>query len=384
MEFEAAEEIALLLATGLIYCESQLRKAMDALPLQFSKFTDQQTYKLQIDSTDLLPDPFPFAYRSRAKTPLSSRRQPDDLTDKALRLTRLFPWDGISKSVENGFFGTSVSLRSDEGYCVRMYCNTKGEDFISSSHFSALADRPFSFPLGEIEVALVDPPEFAQNKGVPGGSSISAQAGIEVGTLGGWLRDNKEQYVGISNNHVAADLNSFWAGEPQISPGNTGQIFGYLIDAVPLRVDNPNHRIPNLADVAWLKYKDRTYLDTSINGIDPVPTGEEDLVDNFNSKGIQTPIWMCGQKSRVVQGKVVAIAARVFFHGARDYYFEDQIELDIGQPGDSGSLVLTQDGNRVGGLFFAAMKDQRTGKYRGFANPWDDVKSASGLDFIYK
>lgn len=62
---------------------------------------------------------------------------------------------------------------------------------------------------------------------------------------------------------------------------------------------------------------------------------------------------------------------QVFIHtGGKDYHFDDQIGIDIGAGGDSGSLVLGSNDNEVGGLYFA----HYPGTKFGFANKWQNVE----------
>lgn len=296
--------------------------------------------------------------------------------DEAASIATRFKSASVLEAVSSGFFGTSVARDQNGDLCVRIYGTRAALQFVENEVEPKVG-------LGvSLQFKQSGPIAFAQSISCAGGASISAQSGLETGTLGGWLRTRTDETIGITNNHVGADFNSFWSGDVIVHPGvqdsNTGQPLGHLVGAVPLRVHNPLHPIANRADVSWLRPLQSVQADQSIAG--RLPSGEVDLLNLFYSQNQPIVVWMKGKTSGPINGTMAAVRSSLFItHQNRGYLFENQLELAIGaQKGDSGSLVLTNK-NEIGGLFFA-VKDPG----EGFANPWQDVTIETGLSFDYR
>jgi hypothetical protein len=305
--------------------------------------------------------------------------------ENALRLKSFFPWEGIDSAVRAGFYGTSVGQRHGEP-CIRLYCNKDGQEYFSHKM------REFDLN-AVVDFAIGGPISFAGASTVPGGSKIRARAGMMEGTLGGWLRSVQLDTVGISNNHVAADFNNFWQRDVVVSfpKGTNGPIaIGQLARVEPIRAYDSSRNVGNLVDVAFFIPFDNQLVDRTID--DKIPQGEADLIALWDA-GVKAEVWMLGQASAeeaerngtdpVQRGHVTAVHAVAWWdRPPRKYFFEEQIEISISaKHGDSGSLVLTQGDDKIGGLFFA----YRPGiNAAGLINPWSSVKILTGLDFVYR
>jgi hypothetical protein len=302
-------------------------------------------------------------------------------------LSDLFPWQGVAAAIDAGVFGTSVGNDEHGGLCVKVYTNERGQEHLKR-HVLQRFHPEADVPICPVTVKSID---FAQARPrpCPGGESIGALGGSETGTLGGWLRKNpSRELVGISNNHVVAEFNRHGIGHPLIQPGPAdggvaADEIGQIDGVVQLKEWNGTDFATNLADVAWFRPNSSADADGQIGCTGRVPTGEEDLIRRYKTQSGTIAVWLKGRSSQAVTGSMTAIRASVFIRNAsKYYYFEDQIEITMTgiAKGDSGSLVLSDPADKLGGLFFA-LDPAQSGV--GFASSWDNVKSATGLDFWY-
>jgi len=311
-------------------------------------------------------------------------------------LSTLFPWEGIHGAIEHGIFGTSVGQDSRDERYLQVYADWKGRDFLHKSLiYNEKLMRPTSDQEIPIRIVYVESIEFAaaprpRHRPSSGGDSIGPLNGSETGTLGAWLKRNpSDTLIGISNNHIIADLNHFGVGHDVIQPGpadggTQGDVIGQIEGIGLLKEHNPFQidATLNLADVAWVRPTTPS-AGVVTSGIGPrsiLPRGEIDLIDQYKNGPLPLRIWMNGSLG-IVQGTVTGNSVCVFIQKrGKAYYFEDQIEITCSNlaHGDSGSIVLNEH-NEVGGLFFAI----RHGDLVGYANPWQAVKQATGLSFLY-
>ena len=306
-------------------------------------------------------------------------------------LSRSIPVDGVGQAIEHGLFGTAAGVDDGGRDTIRIYVSEDGEGFLREQ---ILPKAGFFLERGKFKLVPVVGGQicFARSRPVTGGSSVSPDGGIETGTLGGWLETlPSREPVGISNNHVLAECDTHPAGtgviQPGVADGGTQlDIIGTLKGAAPLKIWDPFRRkdTTNHADVAWTKADPLTNAVYTI-GSSPGPRGEVDLIAAYNDprRTQDVKVRFEGWKSHRSVGKVVGVTAIVSFReNGNDYMFTDQIELEVSniQEGDSGSLVLSDPENLVGGLVFAKRKGSSTA---AFVNPWQAVRNSSGLDFVY-
>ena len=309
-------------------------------------------------------------------------------TVEIIELCRLFPSSGLSQAIESGLFGTSVGRDPKGELCVRVYANEKGaENFLKQSD---AFDPQIAVPFFIVEVSRID--FAAVSSSCKGGSSVSPLNGTQTGTLGAWLKKKpSKDFIGVSNNHVLAEYGTFTNGHDVIHPGisasgSTNNILGNIAGVIALKVDDPSrpNDTVNNVDLAWITPQDTSCVDEFIGSSGQRPTGEKNLVAEFNSQtGAPQPVSLSGCSSGTVTGHMVAVDVTLFTkHGPDDYFFEGQMELKMSSVahGDSGSVVLTNPGDQIGGLFFA-LDPGRSGV--GFATPWQLVKNEIGFEFDY-
>lgn len=182
-----------------------------------------------------------------------------------------------------------------------------------------------------------------------GGISVGSVQ-ITAGTLGGIAVDNNTGLiVGLSNNHVL--LSSDWgdqSGLPQgeiVQPGSydggklPDDLAGYGYRGVPVKLDRDN-----LVDAAV--FKPQVDLTPEILGV----SSEPNIVEPEPGMAVVKS----GRTTGVTRGEVSVVDATVDVDGWGVARFVDQVMVEpaIMQGGDSGSLVLAEDG-RVAGLGFA-------------------------------
>jgi len=332
-------------------------------------------------SDEILHEPLRFAAGEPAIR--LNAFSPWDRTQFA-KLSGLFSWEGVAGTIDRGLFGTSVGVGSGGEPHIRVYATFQGEswfrnqilpDFFKSQGLEVLFSR-----VGRIEFA---------GASCAGGDSVGPLNGTQTGTLGAWLKKYPSQeIVGISNNHVLADFNNLQNGHPVTHPGpadggGAGDVIGELAGLVTLKQDNGLGLTTNFADVAWIAPTDLAKVTQGIGPTAILPQGEADLLDAYRKTPGSVDVWLSGRSSQQATGTVSAIRAHLFISdNGKSYHFEDQLELTMSHVahGDSGSLVITQGANNVGGLFFAIDAGSSS---TGFANPWHDVRASTGLDFSY-
>jgi hypothetical protein len=202
---------------------------------------------------------------------------------------------------------------------------------------------------------------FAQpNKGkyrpVPGGVSVGQAKVPAVGTTGCLVTKDRKLFI-LSNNHVLAmklDCTAARKGDPIIQPRDGG------ID--------PQDRIALLSEFIPIKFggTDINYVDAAIGqtnsrlvtplnkcfgkiSANPVPCRPSLLVKK------------CGRTTQLTKGKIKECNGtfKINYCRGKLALFKNQISITsltpnpFSQPGDSGSLIVTQDGNKPVGLLFA-------------------------------
>jgi hypothetical protein len=177
---------------------------------------------------------------------------------------------------------------------------------------------------------------------------------VTAGTIGAGCYDlnpfpsKPSRYYILSNNHVLADSNAANIGDPILQPGRfdggtlPGDVIGRLSRYIPIRFDGTCNTVD--AAIAEVPFH---LLDRDIYWLG-VP----------RSAAIAAQVGMIvrktGRTTSFTTGRVTAINATVNinFGGGRVARFCNQIVTnDMSEGGDSGSLVLDQEGNPVGLLF---------------------------------
>ncbi len=212
----------------------------------------------------------------------------------------------------------------------------------------------------------------------PGGVSVG-HVRITAGTLGGVVRHEDRQVV-LSNNHVLAASNGARIGDPILQPGpadsgTRDDAIATLERFVEIRFDDPmaggwslGRRLCRLAERLGLRpaaAPPRNLVDAAI--AKPL---REDFVTDSILELVRTPgiaevgagdrVRKSGRTTGVTDGRILATDATVQVDYDRYVAtFTDQLVAGpMSQGGDSGSLLLDDQGRAVGLLF--AGSDQTT------------------------
>lgn len=213
---------------------------------------------------------------------------------------------------------------------------------------------------------------------------------ITAGTLGGFVEDDKNYYM-MSNNHVFANSNQCFGGDPIVQPGpadaggSNPAVIGQL------------HRWFPLSKVAR-------------DGVDAAIATFDESVEFFNPwdyTGVgrigKTPVSNRMSVSRVIKrGRTTGVTRGTVSafeldgiqidYGTRNdpaiVTFDDQIEVvgapatrAFSQPGDSGSFIIDRDSMQVYALLYGGGTDSR-GIDRTLANFMPDVFKAMKVRLV--
>ncbi len=175
-----------------------------------------------------------------------------------------------------------------------------------------------------------------------------------AGTLGCYVRDSDERVLMLSNNHVLADENQGTPGDGIVQPGeydggqNPRDVVGSLEGFVPLDATGPN-----LVDAAVASIQKGIPIEHRVLNLTPI----------VGSRGPRSPgiqVRKSGRTTGVTEGEIRAFE-RVAFVGYSMGRLRFNNVLSIrpapphtvfSSPGDSGSVVVDEDGYVVG-LHFA-------------------------------
>ena len=171
-----------------------------------------------------------------------------------------------------------------------------------------------------------------------------------AGTLGAIVSNGQRRFV-LSNNHVLADENRLPLGRQTLQPGSLdggvlADAIGALVKFEPLRDDALNRM-----DAALSSIDDDATVHPSSLHLGEVP-GTADAV-------LDLPVHKFGRTTGLTTGKVTSVSTDVkVVYDSGVFVFEEQILIraDAGPfsaPGDSGSLILSREGNEAVGLLFA-------------------------------
>jgi hypothetical protein len=163
----------------------------------------------------------------------------------------------------------------------------------------------------------------------------------------------------LSNNHVLANSNLAQIGDAILQPGpldggvDPSDRIAVLSRFVPIALEPPIPRAfhRNLVDAALAQGQFHD-LDREIYWI-----GYVEAWRRRSNVTVGTLVQKTGRTTNFTTGRIIAINATVDvggYTGGRVGRFFDQIILtNMSAPGDSGSVIVTQDGNVAVGLLFA-------------------------------
>lgn len=235
----------------------------------------------------------------------------------------------------------------------------------------------------------------------PGGVSIGHYQ-ITAGTLGRIVRKGGVQFI-LSNNHVLANVNQAKIGDPILQPGKydggmlendeLAKLHDFIkIEMIGLSQCPISKTIVNVCNFIALLFGRKTRL-TALTGLEgnlvdcaiAKPNNARDVLDTILevdgiTSEVEPEVGMTvkksGRTSGLTHGEItqVNVSANVNMGNGRFALFEDQFAMvPISEPGDSGSIILTED-NKCVGLLFAG-SEQMT-----IANRYSNVRAKLGLD----
>jgi hypothetical protein len=239
-----------------------------------------------------------------------------------------------------------------------------------------------------------------------GGVSIGHYK-ITAGTLGSLVRDAASgQALILSNNHVLANSNDAYLGDPILQPGpiDGGQMgkdeIGNLLRFAPINFGEDQGscqfaegyaRFGNwIADVLGSQHRVKSYTQDfqAINYVDAavaVPYNPSDVLPEILDIGVVSgtesaylgmEVEKTGRTTEHTVGKIELIGAtvQVQYGEGKVARFENQIISNyMSKGGDSGSLLVSRGTKKAVGLLFAG-SDQVT-----IYNRIEDVKNALGI-----
>jgi len=219
-------------------------------------------------------------------------------------------------------------------------------------------------------------PHRGRYRPVPGGVSVGHYK-ITAGTLGCLVKKDRELFV-LSNNHVLANENQAKIGDPVLQPG-------------PLdRGTLPKDMVAKLSAFIPIQFGGAVnHVDCAIAQTSPsVVTSLNKCYGKINSLmqpcELNLLVKKCGRTTQFTRGRVTDCSATVrIAYGTNGLaLFKNQIIVQsltpkpFSEPGDSGSLIVTDTDNRPVGLLFGGSASHT------IANPIDDVLSALGVTIV--
>jgi hypothetical protein len=242
--------------------------------------------------------------------------------------------------------------------------------------------------VGEIRPSAAIPWHQQHNRPLLVGSSVS-WPGKLAGTIGLITTDQQGKHVLVSNNHVLSPDNGSTVCAT-IQPGGLdgGQMpndrIGKLKHCVkigfqPAPIPTPQNF--NYADAACVELDDGVEYDQNIPFIGPI-------LGMYRPSYTPIDVQKVGRKTGHTKGQVVGINVGPFWLHYPNFgyaWFDEQLSIkstnknNFSQKGDSGSLIVDQDGYGVGLLFAESGHGPGNPLHRTYANPLVDVLATLDL-----
>lgn len=210
----------------------------------------------------------------------------------------------------------------------------------------------------------------------PSGVSVGHYK-ITAGTLGCLVSRNRALYI-LSNNHVLANSNAANTGDPITQPGPydggkvPGDVIAKLAQFVPIKFNGPINQVD--CAIAQTSTRLVSKLNKCIGKIGSQPTPCK----------LNLLVKKCGRTTQFTKGRIIDCNAtvRVGYGTSGVALFQDQFIVEsltrspFSAGGDSGSLIVSNEGNYPVGLLFAGSTEIT------IANPIDRVLSALGVTIV--
>jgi hypothetical protein len=215
------------------------------------------------------------------------------------------------------------------------------------------------------------------------GSSCAAGGGGDSGTFGAIVtKGGDDTLFLLSNNHVIAGCNQIPPGMPIMSPapadarpdGYAPLSIAVLTEAIAMHSGNPKHVPPCEEDVALGRITLPDSVSSWQGGEDGYDTPTE-IVDPEPDMKVKKVGRTTGLTTAVVDGEVSDpygvncniqdFRAKVWF---KNFWCLIGTEIPFALPGDSGSLVVTEDGKAAVGLIFSSSPNGAIGHMIPFSH----------------
>lgn len=220
-------------------------------------------------------------------------------------------------------------------------------------------------------------PHRGRYRPATGGVSVMNYRVRAAGTLGCLVRRGRTLYI-LSNNHVLALVNRARIGDPILQPGGLDggrfprDVIARLSQFVPIRIGGPVNQ-----------------LDCAIAQASPsLVTARSRCFGRISSSPVLARrnlfVKKCGRTTQFTRGRItdVNFTGWINYTGVGLALFQRQIVAvslttrPFSQPGDSGSLIVTNVGNRPVGLLFAGSNTHT------IANPIGQVLTALNVSIV--
>ena len=210
--------------------------------------------------------------------------------------------------------------------------------------------------------------------------------GCVSGTLGSMVQDASNDQFILSNNHVLADINKATPGQLIVQPG--------LADAAC--VQSPSNAVATFSNAIKLRFGGhKNFVDAALAAVEPGQVSPEILfIGPIASSVISAPsigmlVEKMGRTTCLTGGSISALDAHLlvnYSETAKPHLasFVNQFAVtgtkgNFGGPGDSGSLIVTQeDCPQAVALLFAGTADGSI----TFANPISEVLSRLSVSMV--
>ncbi len=266
---------------------------------------------------------------------------------------------------------------------------------------STVVDEIVGFARGEADVLYIGRQKplwtTVRNDPIRSGVSISPTTVPYAGTLGCFCRDNLSGRTGIlSNNHVLADVNAVAVGTTIMQPGARDggrpveDVICELTRFVPIQFGGFPNRVD--AAVAALtehgRREDRhTLYDSSDEPAPAITLRPDALVEAVPGM----TVFKTGRTTRHTRGRVRAVNVNNYLVdvGVGVARFDGQIVIEtdmapqpFSRPGDSGSLIVDEEGRPVALLFAGSASGGAGNVGMTGANPISSVCEELGVTLI--
>lgn len=194
---------------------------------------------------------------------------------------------------------------------------------------------------------------------IPGGAQMAPQGANWVGTLGCLLRLDNDKYYADTNYHVAVGA-GYVVGHPMMQPVQGGEYFAKLKAIAPINFNN--RAANNELDYVLLnvyrqenKYAPGTH---TVGTEQYTPIGEFSM--DVKSSELGDEVHKVGRTTGYTTGRCIGVNYTVSVNygpqGVARFVNQIVVKGDSGNfsgPGDSGSTILSKEGNQLWGKLFA-------------------------------